>query len=471
MTKDDIGRFKRLKITGESEQENIKSKSVHAEELQNNTYLVGPNGRYSTLSAAYAGITDASPTNRYRLILTGSITDDTRIEPKSHIDVDAIGKPTVEMTHDQGGAGLWFDSVQDATIAPIRWDYNPPSNPGYSPACYIRQDCHQSLRITDPTFIGHDLGDGGSGLICRHHNQAVVNGGTVIGGDGGTGCDGVKVIHNAGTILKNVTAYPGNGGNNCHAWTVADSGNAEITGCTGFIPVGGNGQALNVIDSAAATISGFTGKYQSFRQFVSITGSGSDQVDGGFPLDQNESAVAYTGGFPSFLESINIKIVTPGTSGATVDIGTTDGGSEIASGVPIDGAAESRVCPDFNHVELAEGDSIYFTATDSSAEYNPRYTVGVNLFNHEALILNSKGPVTITNSQFKSPPKSPAGEVGDNAINAKKYALGNCSFERVAASAVGRSDNTLIGTTDDATQDPIRRCAVFGSVSNLTPAN
>jgi len=444
----------------------VDNQSVSTEEV-NNTLHVGPGGRYATLSAAFNDITDASASNRYRLRVSESITDDASIIAKSHIDVDLQGN-TVEVTGQQESAAVWTRNVQDAVWKNGTIKYRPESDPGESPVFYIRQDCYQDFVLRDLRLSGHDQGDFCSAIITRHHSMPTFENVTAIGGDGGQGAKGFLFRHNSAPICHSCTGYGGDGGNSADGWKIEHSASPILSDCVGVPGANGTGHAIDITGSAAPEITGFTGRYRTFTNFVGLTGSGSDVVDSGFPIDQNESELAFTGGFDSFLVSIHIRIVNP-VSGATIDVGTTNGGSEIASGV--DASSAGRSFFDFNPVEFSSGDEIYFTATDSNVEFNPRYVVGLNSFNQESVYIDTHGPTTIVGSQFTSAPKTPAGVIGSNSTDSKSYVVSNSTFRRKFASEVGRSTNALNGQSDSGAADPIGNCTIVGSVSNINGSN
>jgi hypothetical protein len=273
---------------------------------------------------------------------------------------------------------------------------------------------------------------------------------------------GFTVDHGAHPTFEGGTGYGGNGGQNCHGVNISNSATPECKGLTGISgQKDANNYGINVEDSAAPKLDGCVGRYKTYSQFISLTGDGSDPVDSGFPLDQYDSDVATTG-FPSVLESIHVRIVTP-VSGATMDIGTTAGGTEIASSIDCSNA--ERVHFDYNRVRFTSGDEIYFTVSDQNVGYNPRYTIGVDQ-NAHGLHLNTYGEAVISGGSYLSGTRASAGYIGDDAINAKRYSLSGAQFR--PADDINQSG--IEGQTDDATTDPIRNCGIFGGTVNLSPA-
>jgi hypothetical protein len=435
----------------------------------NNTLYVGDDGRYATLSDAFADITDASTSNRYRLELVSDITETDQINVKSHIDVDGRGY-RITSTH-ASSSPCWVRSVQDAVWERFTFDYNPSIDPGYLPAIYIRQDTYESFILRDCTLLGHDNGDGGIGIIIRHHSKPRLENVTAIAGDGGKGCYGIHCIHDSAPTLISCKAYAGGGGASSHGFVISHSSSPTIIGSLGVLGTNDDGAGFYIINSASPDIVGCEGRYRRFTQFVQISGSGSEVVDSGFPIGENNSELSYIDSFPSYIESIHFKIVTPGKTGATVDIGTTQGGSEIASDVPLDKPAEERVFFDYEPKEIAAGGKIYFTATDSGAIYNPRYVVGVNRWNQDSLYLDTRGFARISNCNFKASPKNRAGKIGPTATSAKNYVIGNCMFSKTGATANNREEWALSAKQDSGSDDPIANCTVDGTVRHINGIN
>ena len=416
---------------------------------------------YRSISSAYADITDASSSNRYTLSLTSSITDSTMVEPKSHIDLYGNGH-TITCT-EPAAAGFYLKSVQDAHFSNFTLDYAPSSAPSAAtPALYVRQDSFDTCQFVNCTFIGNDQSDSAHGVITRHHSSPRFANCTAVGGDGGTSCRGFNIIHDSAPIFQSCRGVGGDGGNNCDGWAVYHSAAPTISDCVGECGVGGNGHALKIENASSPTVTGFTGRYRRFQQFVNIVGSGSDVVDSGFPLEQDTSPMAAEG-FDSFLESIHLKMNSPGKRGSTVDIGTTKGGAEVASGIPVDQSEGTREFFDFTPVELEKGDRLFFTATDPAADFNPRYTIGYNQYKTDALYLDTLGPAHISNSSFLGSRRGNGAFIGDNATSAKKYAIGNCTFRTMDES----SGFALRIDSGDSKEDPIRQCAFFGNANGV----
>ncbi len=84
-------------------------------------------GDYPSLSAALAGITDASASNKYCILVTGSITETALITGKSYVDVFGLGAD-VDITSESDGNGVSLNNMASSVWKDITFRRSNSTN-------------------------------------------------------------------------------------------------------------------------------------------------------------------------------------------------------------------------------------------------------------------------------------------------------------------------------------------------------
>jgi len=448
-----------------------RTESVGFSGSETRVRTVGPHSgnNYQSLAAAFDDITDASRTNHYTLELTGDLigtdAETAIVEPKSHINVAGNGY-RIELDSDTNDHGVRAYGSRDCKWRNIVLDHVSTMNAQGNKALQFGKSTEPDCVFENVVAIGQNNAKRGSGIGAFDDSQPTLINCVGIGGDGGDGSSGFGIGHGASPKIEGGVFYGGNGGTNCNGVALGNGSPAptfnNVTGIGGQTSPKNYGFAIR--DGAAPTMESCVGRYKIYTQFLSSAGTDSDVVDGiddNYPFNNYENE-AVTTGWPSVLLGVSIRIINA-VSGATLDIGTTSGGSEIASG--IDASTTHRVAPDYTRQRFTSGDEIYVTPSDEAVDYNLRYELAVD-HNTSGLLLDTKGEASISGGQFLSGTRAGAAEIGQKATDAKRYSIGNATFRPVDDSnQVG-----ITGTPDSEATDPIRNCAIFGGYINLTPA-
>ena len=243
------------------------------------------------------------------------------------------------------------------------------------------------------------IGEGGSGTNCRgftvgNSASPKMTGCIGIGGDGGTECHGLSIGNAASPDISGGTYSPGSGGEDCCGMTLWSNCTPKITGVS-VVPKRLSYWYEN--DDA-----------QKFRPFT---------------------------GKPYQLVSIAVRVVTTAPAGTTLSLGTTLGGSEIASGIPLD-VVDPEEEGDFWKFFLFERPELiadsYIYATPSVAVpddyFRVYYDVITNYANCYALWLSSKGYPKVFSSNFMSNGASDVVYIAMDGMNGR-WEFYRCHFE------------------------------------------
>jgi len=172
------------------------------------------------------------------------------------------------------------------------------------------------------------------------------------------------------------------------------------------------------------------------------------------------------------LFSIAVYVNTAQESGATLKLGTTEGGDEIASGIPVDSTGWKYF--DFNRVERAAGEYLYATVVDSGG--NPisvssdaikiYYSVITNYADCYGLYLDTYGYARIEGGTFIGNGASEGVKIAGAGISAKNWLITNATIETL--DPVNEYSVTASSSLTDA---PVYNCVLVGGLLNVTPAS
>ena len=303
-------------------------------------------------------------------------------------------------------------------------------------------------------------------------SEIILDNCTGYGGSGGSECYGILVanLYNK-IILRNCIGYGGSTGNSCHGFYSTGSGHCYISGCTFF---GGNGNSsigciLTTANSANITDCVFVSGLGTGAFGCSVQGNSSLTMVGcisKYPelsllhlfTGSNNTITPSVSGNPYFISSIRVSVTTAGGGGSTLNIGTTPGGNEIASGIPTDSIGSKYFT--FNRQPVVGGNPIYLTFSDTNTRASIFATVGYNNVNGYGLHIDTSGYSRISNCVFQSNQASSAGYITTTARTAGKFLIENCSFESVGTYDLAGQSSGVV---------PVYNCTFArGSLSNIT---
>ena len=350
-------------------------------------------------------------------------------------------------------------------------------------------ECH-GIRFqgSDKSILDNCIGIGGSGgsgcygLHIGYESSSILNGCTGKGGSGGTQGKGISIEHRSTAKL---TGCIGVGGS-YDAGAVLDSDNCGIiiggasspvlNGCTGYGGVGRTGHGIHITDSSDPVISGSTALTQGTRESSyawSISGSSSPFISGS-NSEFNKTASywnyddADNGRFRPFsnqpYQLISIRVtVSIANPAVTLSIGTSIGGSQIATAVDIGSTGDKLFV--FNKSEVSSAGYLYATpsAPIADADIIVHYTVISNNRYNFALYINTYGYARIIGSNFVANGNSNCTHIHTYSISANKYSISNCNMETLdTLNQYGLYFNSV-----PTVKANISYCHIVGLIGNL----
>jgi len=132
---------------------------------------------------------------------------------------------------------------------------------------------------------------------------------------------------------------------------------------------------------------------------------------------------------PYILLGVYVEVVANGAAGATLDLGTSIGGTQIATGIPIDVNGSFQFT--FVKVEVAAAGYLYSTPSVAMADNSMiiRYTVMTNHATTRGLYVNTVGNARITNCTIESNGASDAVYISDVAETGNGFKISNSHIE------------------------------------------
>ena len=343
--------------------------------------------------------------------------------------------------------------------------------------------------FASPTITGCKVqgGSGGSycyGILIGNSASPTITGCEIQGGSGGSSCHGIRIEGSASPTITGCKVQGGSGGDSCHGILIGNSASPTITGCKAQ---GGSGGSycygIRIGGSASPTITGCKaqgGSGGNNCHGIWIEGSASPTITGcksiggtisSHNTNFSESFQPYSDK-PYMLLSIVVKVNIAQESGATLKLGTTEGGDEIASGIPVDSTGWKFF--DFNRVERAAGEYLYATVVDSGG--NPisvssdaitiYYSVITNYADCSGLYLNTYGYARIEGGTFIGNGASEGVKIAGAGISAKNWLITNATIE-----TLDPANEYSITADSSLTDAPVYNCVLVGGLLNVTPAS
>ena len=423
----------------------------------NKIVVVGERGDYAKLSDALNSITDASETNRYCIVVIGKIVDDAQINAKSYVDIIGFSADVTVQT-DSNVHGVVFDSIIETEWRDITIRRKGNVTSGVH-ACCIKGTTDKTCRLVNCKFINEISAAVNSCYGIRIWGSAspTITNCVVQGGSGGNSCYGIGIWDSASPTITGCKAQGGSGGNYCYGIRIWGFASPTITNCVVQGGSGGNScYGIGIWGSASPTIT----------DCKSIGG-----VISSHNTNFSESFQPYSDK-PYMLLSIVVYVYTAQESGATLKLGTTEGGDEIASGIPVDSTGWKFF--DFNRVERAAGEYLYATVVDSDG--NPisvssdaikiYYSVITNYADCYSLYLNTYGYARIEGGTFVGNGASEGIKIAGASISAKNWLITNATIE-----TLDPANEYSITASSSLTDAPVYNCVLVGGLLNVTPAS
>ena len=339
---------------------------------------------YTTMNDALAAITDASATKQYCIIGYGNVEDTSLITWKSYVDLQGIGL-NWNINTATNGLGLTLTDLVRVTVQDVIIRRNGTVTVASS-VIRICGNCDKTVKIINLTAYNEI-----SAVVAGCHGIQIDGTCTSIlrlchgYGGGATYSCGIYIIGSAAPELISCTGFGGNSGNNCWGVCIGGASSPLLTGCTS---IGGNGgtscRGFYINESCSPIMTGCIGKYPTFMNYHEFTGA-------------NNTILPFSGK-PYFLQSIYVAIGTPGAAGSTLSIGTSAGGSQIASGISTAVAGGQYFA--FIPQAFAADAPIYLTFSDTATRATIFYSVGYNYSTTQGLYNDTLGMPRFLNCSF-----------------------------------------------------------------------
>lgn len=391
----------------------------------------------SSLSSVLSSITDASDTNRYVIAVFGYIEETTQITPKSYIDVIGIGNAVIDVNSDSAISSIYFGpGVSNTTWSnlTIRRSGSPGSNVQVI-------DTHASVSsgvvLDNLNVIGNVTSARCHGIVIRG-SPIIKN--SYIAPSGTTGTNGLNITSigvNPSPQIMGCIVQGSSTGTTAGIYSDSNSGNPIIKDC--IIYAGTGADCRGIYNQGEATYDScvvYYGNGGAGNLGISVDGSSSANFIScsARPLTTGYSH-AFTGSnntilpfstHPYFLNTVLVYVSVAGAGGSTLGIGTSPGGTEIASGIPTSTIGTKLFS--FTKRSFAGDSLIYLTFSDTNTRATVYYSVAHNYTDCYAIRHAGYGYVKYSSCSFNSNMASSCGYITSTAVTDGKYKFVNCLF-------------------------------------------
>lgn len=408
-----------------------------------NILTVAPcGGDYDKLSTALSKITDGSSSNIYTIFVNGYIEEAAPITAKSYVNVEGTNGAILNINSDTNTEGVTFTGVNDTKWSNIKIirSGTPPSS--RTSAVYFESGIPNSVKLINCEVLGNVSSYGCHGITIKGSPTLIDVNSTAMGvtsyGHGiyipvNSKCDSIFIncvarggnySSSAGIMISQMMGTPtflscsGYGGSSATSYGIENFGGGEFIGCNFYGGTGGTNCHSIYNDSImSATYVGCISSYQTYSSSHSFTGS-------------NNTILPF-GTHPYFVNKIYVYVTVAGAGGSTLDIGTSPGGSEIASSIPTDSTGIKQ----FTFTKRAiSGDSyIYLTFSDTSTRATIYYTVGYNYSDCYGLKHAGYAQVKYNSCTFNSNFSSAGAYITTTAITDGTYRFNKCIFNSLGS--------------------------------------
>jgi len=298
--------------------------------------------------------------------------------------------------------------------------------------------------------VGESSNDGdGSGINIHYRSHATLMNCIGIGGsyDAGSAV-GITIGREASPTLIGCKGIGTAINKYCHGIVVIGSATPTLIGCSGEASPYANAYALVVFHASSPTITGF----QVYPKRFNYDWVYDDADNGRFqPF----------AGYDYQLVGMWVQVRTA-DAGVTLDLGTSIGGSDIVSDIPLDALGDMFYS--FTRAELGAGTYIYATPSAAVADehFNVFYSVIVNYADSYALRMQTNGYARISDSTFVS--NGASDTLFITSTCSKNWEISNTTFETLDPT------NQYSVHPDGAMSDlPINGCRLKGKIhANVT---
>lgn len=177
-------------------------------------------------------------------------------------------------------------------------------------------------------------------------------------------------------------------------------------------------------------------------------------------------------GKPYMLVGIAVYVYSAQPEGTYLNLGTTEGGSEIAGNIPLDSIGWKYF--EFNRVEVAADGYLYASCFDSGGNaydvpenaFRIYYVVITNYANCRGLHLDTKGYARINQCDFVGNGASDGVHITGYSVSTLNWLIANCTIE-----TLDTTNQYAIKASAAITDAPVYNCVIVGNLLNVTPAS
>lgn len=404
-------------------------------------------GNFKTLSAALTSLADASSLNRYTVYVIGKVIEHNIITARDYVDVIGIN---AEIVSDRDGDSVYFNGTANTVWRNIRFKKTG--------ACTLASSvaninlASNTVIIENCTFTNEATGNVSQPGVTISNGNPIFSRCTAIGSSGSSGsvfnC-GWWIIGSSGgqAILKNCIGYGSSptSSTSSAGFCIMQQESPVLKQCIAYPGAANNSRGIELHNSCSPSIVDCTVEPPvSAYSFVYAS------ADGG-------KFRPFTGKPYQIFNAI--LTVSVASVGVTIAIGTTPGGSDVASGISI--ASTGLKYFTVTRKLVASDGYLYITPSSpiSEGSVTLRYQTVYAYTGMNAIYSNSVGPYSIIGGYFVSNGNSDT--LYYTSVRSVYAMINHATIENLG------SIGNAINASSTYSTAPLYKCELRGGVGNV----
>ena len=437
-------------------------------------------GDYTKLSSALNAITDATADKRYVILVFGKVSDDVQIVAKSYIDVRGYNA-YVEITSDVDFAHR-REAVSLYNVTNCLWQnltFERKGTPPSTAPCGLEEGTDPTVRIMNCCFY-NSLVTASHGHGFQSMGEAYMESCYGEGSPNGSPSTGIWISHGSKTTLVNCKGQGKGNGACCDGIDISGHANPILIGCEGYGSLSGQQSCYGIVIWDASTpllescvargglgsdCPAYVVAYSASPRLIGCSNKLHDSVYQWYYTAINDGRFRPYALIPYQVLSLMVWVDVAAAAGATLKVGTTIGGSQVASDIPIDATGEIQ--HNFNQVQVAADGYLYATPSVSIADNDISiiYSVCRNDQTTSIVKVDGSGYAVFEGCDFVAPGGLNPGcvSIQIHAVDAPNFSFNNCHIKSLAP-----TERCSVWAKSSLANAPFFRCMLEGSIFNVT---
>lgn len=383
------------------------------------TITVGTTGKYTTVKAALTAITDASSTKRYLLLLTSNTTESSAITWKDYVFCDLNGFK-ITITDTSAAAGITVDTSTTNACFFNGEIFRTTSTLANTVTLRVSSASGSTVRFANLWVQNNINAYGCHAIVCENGCNALFQNLLTV----------FAQINAAASILIKNTAAPSFQNCQLRGAIVCNAALPQFVSCVNSGVTGIYAPTLATYDASVTRIINGHWSFEGTNRGIQANNGSSIFATGLFlhntPSIKTSTSITATTSITQAgqITSVGLDVLTAGSSGATLKLGTTAGGNEILTDTLVDTIGTKSITL---ALQPSGSGTVYATVTGTGLIATLDITSINQAADCYAIVLNGTGSVVFDSCSIQSNALSHAVYVSALSASANKAKFNNCT--------------------------------------------